>query len=136
MKIRKPSCASDDELRQWAYDADADEPTPDWDLVLCWSMVRGRLRLIAELADDAACPHADFFLLVLYRWIDYLCRDRGVDTAVPKKESHFDEIRGVRNPKVKRWRHQALRMLQGIEPYDRERWWQQCFAEMRNEPID
>lgn len=52
-----------EELRAWAFDADASEPVQDWDLILSWLPYDV---VYLELASSRECPKADFFLSLLY----------------------------------------------------------------------
>ena len=52
-----------DEVREWAYDAEALAPCEDWDLALSWAQHE---RAYLELASDEACPKRRYFLAVLY----------------------------------------------------------------------
>lgn len=51
------------EIRSWAYDADADEPCQDWGLALSWLQDES---VYLSLAADEACPKRRFFLSLLY----------------------------------------------------------------------
>ena len=70
MRLRNPSNPAEDELRAWAYDPDAREPMQDWDLVLAWQVDRGFLGRCVVYAADPSCPKADFFLDVLFQWVE------------------------------------------------------------------
>ena len=52
-----------EDIRRWAFDAEAKEPVQDWDLML--STV-AQEDLFLELASNDECPKADFFLALLY----------------------------------------------------------------------
>ena len=51
------------EIRSWAYDADAADPCQDWDLALSWLQDES---VYLNLATDEACPKRRFFLSLLY----------------------------------------------------------------------
>jgi hypothetical protein len=61
--MRDPANPIADDIRHWAFDATAEEPIQDWDLIL--STV-AQTDLFLELAATNECPKADYFLAVLY----------------------------------------------------------------------
>src|SRR5690348_6096400 len=70
----KANNPTENELHDWAYAPDAEEPVQDWGLRLSWQMDRGLLRRCVEFACDSDCPQADFFLDVLYLWVERIAR--------------------------------------------------------------
>ena len=120
---------TEDELRAWAAEAGAVEPIQDWDLVLAWGMEPGRLRLFVELAADATLPNAPFFLLALYTWVAHAARQEDFDSWRPQYDRWLNEARGVRDPSVKRWRHRARRVFQGVDSFDYTSWWENFAAD-------
>jgi hypothetical protein len=86
-------------------------------------MDAGRLRTLVALAADATLPHARFCLLALYQWIAYAAQQPDFEARRPQYDRWLEEARGVRDPGVKRWRHQARLVVQGVERFDHERWW-------------
>lgn len=119
----KPSCPTDDELRAWAYAPDSKEPVQDWGLVLSWQMDRGLLRRCIQLADDHDCPQAAFFLDVLYLWVEGLAN--GSDFAATRSmyDDWLNVASGITDQAVKRWRHHARLIFQGVDQFDRTKWW-------------
>ena len=111
------------ELREWAAEVGAAPPDQDWELLLTWGMEPGRVRLFAELAADPTLPNARFFLLALYTWVSYYARQKDFDSWRPIFDRWLDQVKGVRDPAVKRWRHRARLIFQGIEPFDFDSWW-------------
>lgn len=118
-----------DELRAWAADAAADEPAQDWELILAWHMDAGRVRALVTLAADPALPHARFCLLALYQWIAYAAGQPDFEVRRRQYDRWLDEARGVREPRVKRWRHRARLVVQGVERFDDDEWWSAFFAD-------
>jgi hypothetical protein len=123
MPLRNATCPTLDERREWAADSETQEPVTDWDLVLSWRMEPGLLRLCVELAADPQCPKSSFFLLVLYQWVSVVARGQQFDALRPMYNEWLEVARGVANPVVKNWRHRARFIFQGIELFERERWW-------------
>jgi len=117
------------ELRAWAAEAGAAEPTGDWDLVLSWGMEPGRLRLLVDLAADAALPNATYFLMALYTWVSFAARQKDFDSGRPQYDRWLDVAKGVRDPAVKRWRRRARRVFQGVDSFDNELWWKTFAAD-------
>jgi hypothetical protein len=86
-------------------------------------MDRGLLRRCIRFADDRNCPQAAYFLEILYLWVDGLAQ--GIDFPVTRGlyDDWLDVARGINDSAVKRWRHHARRIFQGLEKFDREDWW-------------
>jgi hypothetical protein len=129
MRMRDPSSPITEELHDWAYDALAKHPTGDWELVLSWRMERGLLGRCVEYAADPECPNAQFFLDVLYQWVDTVATNKQFEVLKSLYDEWLEVARGTNDAKVKRWRHRARLVFQGIEPYDRERWQTSWFAD-------
>jgi hypothetical protein len=86
-------------------------------------MNSARLRLFVELAADPTLPNAPFFLRALYRWVSYVARQEDFDSWRPQYDLWLNEVKGVRDPSVKRWRHRARRIFQGLDAFDYDSWW-------------
>jgi len=118
-----PHNPTEEELRQWAYAPDSEEPVQDWGMILSWQMDRGLLRHCIEFADDGDCPQAAFFLDVLYQWV---CLEAGRASFEATRDIYDEWLnvaKGIRDPAVKRWRHHARLIFQGLEPFDSQKWW-------------
>lgn len=122
MRFAKSHNPTEAELRAWAAEAGAAEPEGDWDLVLAWGMEPGRLRVFVELAADPTLPNARYFLMALYTWVSYAARRPDFDSWRPQYDRWLDAAKGVRDPAVKRWRHRARRIFQGLDPFDAHAW--------------
>jgi hypothetical protein len=83
---------------------------------------RGFLGRCIQYAADPECPKAVFFLDVLYRWVESVARTEQFEALHTMYDNWLDVARGVADPRVKRWRHQARLVFQNVEPFDRERW--------------
>ena len=112
-----------DDVRQWAFDADASEPIQDWDLVLTWQTEESHMRLFIELASDSNCPKWRYFLDVLYFVIGYGVR-KG---HMPDKHARYTKLiglaRGCKDQYVKRWRHRAQLLIDTPDKYDDAEWY-------------
>jgi hypothetical protein len=87
-------------------------------------MEPGLLRLCIELASDAQSSKAKFFLMVLYHWVAVVARDERFEALMPMYNEWMNVARGIDDPTVKRWRHRALLIFQGIETLVWDRWWE------------
>lgn len=125
MRFANPYCPTTAELRAWAADPESVEPSQDWDLILSWEMDRGRLRTLVELAADPTVPQSSYCLQVLYQWVSYVAGQKDFDS---RYDPWLDEARGVRDEKVKQWRHKARLIFQGIERFDYDAWWSEFRA--------
>lgn len=137
MRIANAFKPSERELRAWAAEPGAPEPVQDWDLVLAWDMDPGRLRLFIELAADAGLPNAEYFLMALYTWVAHVARRDDFDSWRSQYDRWLDPAKGVRDPAVKRWRHRARLLFQGVERIDPDAWGDAMMADLvRPEPAD
>ena len=91
--MTNPSNPTSEDIRSWAFDADAEEPVQDWDLLL--STV-AQENLFLELASNDDCPKADFFLALLYLIsgdavrTDYKSHSRdAIESLLKKAEANF-----------------------------------------------
>lgn len=119
-----PYCPTEEELRDWAYSPDSVEPVQDWGLVLSWQMDRGLLRRCVQFADDGHCPQAAFFLDVLFQWVDGVVRGNDFAERRGMYDEWLDVAKGLADPVVKRWRHHARMIFQGLQTFDRQNWWE------------
>lgn len=123
MGLPDPFRPSEDELRGWAYDPAAPAPLQEWELVLSWRLDQGLLGVCVECAADPACPKSQFFLEVLYQWVDSAARDDHFDFRRQMYDGWLNVANGVRDERVKAWRYRARLLFQGVERFERERWW-------------
>ncbi len=127
MRMRNACSPTEDELRHWAYDTTADIPMQDWELILSWRMERGLLARCVEYAADPGCPHAAFFLEVLYKWVEVVARYDRFEFLRSMYDDWLNVVHGVSDQRVKHWRHQARLVFQGVIPFEREKWWADWF---------
>src|SRR5690606_17989725 len=104
----------------WAMDADAFEPTQDFDLALAW--VPGLERTYVELAADIACPKRTFFVEVLYLMVGDPVRCGFRNVARPIVESLIEMGDAVDHPDIRRWQERSRRLLEHPGEFDYEQW--------------
>jgi hypothetical protein len=86
-------------------------------------MDRGLLRRCIQFADDRDCPRAAYFLDVLYLWVEGVAKRNDFPVTRTLYDEWLEVARGIQDPAVKRWRHHARLILQGLEQFNRENWW-------------
>ena len=127
-----PHNPTEEELREWAYSEASEEPVQEWGLILSWQMDRGLLRRCIRFACDPNCPHADFFLGVLYLWVEGLAKREDFVATRGTYDDWLEGARGIDNVAVKRWRHRARLIFQGLEPFDRTGWWKLALSDRQS----
>jgi hypothetical protein len=83
--MRDPYNPTAEALRLWAYDADAEVPAQDWELILSTVPYDD---LFLEFASDEDCPKADYFLALLYLIVGDAVRS----TYRTKKEEEVESL--------------------------------------------
>ena len=118
-----------DELCAWAFDAKAEEPIQDWDLVLTWLAYED---MFLELASTKTCPKADYFLAVLYLIVgdavrtEYRNRTKeSVEDLLTKAESRFPAF------VVRTWVLRSRDLLAHPERFSYEDW---CAGRLARDP--
>lgn len=109
-----------EELRAWAFDADADEPVQDWDLILSWIAYED---VYAELASTKTCPKADYFLALLYFIVgdavraEYRNRSRpDIEALISKLEQRFPAY------VIRQWGNRSRELLAHPETFRYKDW--------------
>jgi hypothetical protein len=118
MQAGEPFFADDvnptgEELRVWAY-AHAYVPFEDFHMVLDGPEV---LPIVVACAQDSDCPSRGFLLESLYCTVGHLIphdRARVRTVAVAARDST--------DAAVRTWARRALRVIDGVEPMDRDQW--------------
>jgi hypothetical protein len=85
-------------------------------------MDRGLLGRCIQYARDPNCPHANYFLDVLYLWVDGLARREDFTATRGMYDDWLDVAPGIKNVAVKRWMHHARPIFQGLAAFDRVKW--------------
>ncbi len=110
---------SSSEIQAWAFEVDAEHPCQDWELALLW---RGYEDLYLELAADAHCPSAGFFLSILYLMVgDQIRRGAGHQVKfnlndLVAKANIYD------NCALRVWQARSRRLVKHPEEFDYELW--------------
>lgn len=123
--VHNPWNPTTDEVRVWAYDANALAPCQDWDLALCWVQHE---RAYLELASDESCPKRRYFLAVLYLMVgdavrtDYRNRPRPIiDSLIARGDAY-------EHPDIRLWQERSRNLLEDSTLFDYEKWCAGGFA--------
>jgi hypothetical protein len=120
--MKNPLSPTLDCVREWAFEAHADEPSQAWDLVLVWQTEESHMRLFIELASDSNCPKWRYFLDLLYLVIEYAVRHG----HLPDQHARYTRLiglsRGSKDEYVKLWRNRAQLLIDSPEEYNAEQW--------------
>lgn len=116
---------TEEELRKWAYDSQAHAPVQDWELVLSWGMSRERFQQVIQFAADPNCPQAAFFLDVLFQWVSVIAKSQDYEIVRTHYDTWLQDVRGIRDKRVKEWRHKAGLLFQGQRQFDYDAWVQE-----------
>ena len=110
---------SPDEIREWAYTVDAEEPCQDWDLALLWS---GHEKALLECASDDACPNRIRMLGILYLVVgdavrsNFRSRPRAVVDGFIKRGDDCE------HPSIKLWQSRSHALLRDVSSFEYEAW--------------
>lgn len=130
MRFADPFNPTESELRAWASRVGAAAPQQDWELVLAWGVEPSRLRVLVELASDAALPQAPFFLRALYEWVSYAAQERDFEARRLQYDRWLDVTKGTHDLAVKRWRRRARLIFQTQERFNDASWWADFMSEV------
>ena len=114
-----PSHSVAEEIRHWAFDAKAPEPTQDFDLML---LNVGHPEMYLELAADPECPKANYFLGILYLTVGDAV-STGYQTA--SREVVADLIaKGAAHPafQLNTWAKRSRELMENPHLFDYEAW--------------
>lgn len=117
--VHDPSNPAPDEVRAWAYDADAPEPCYDWDLMLCWVQHEPAY---LELASDESCPKRRYFLAVLYLMVGDAVRTKFRSRPRPIVEGLIARGDAYSHPDIRLWQKRSSELLEVPERFDYEQW--------------
>jgi hypothetical protein len=110
---------SSTEVRAWAYTPGAEDPCQDWDLSLSWI---GHEREYLEFAADPACPHADFFLRVLYLMVGDAVRTQFRAASEEATRGLIDLATKCESWRLRLWRERSLRLLKNPNEFEYDEW--------------
>ena len=108
-----------DDLIAWAFDADADLPTQDWDLLVIGD---ANLDVIFELAGNESCPQCDFFVGCLYTIVELCVDSGGATNTSPKLSMWLDAAKRSASPTLRRWATRSADFLSNPLRFDRSSW--------------
>lgn len=117
--MHDPWNPSPDEIREWAYDADALAPCEDFDLALQWTRHE---KALFECASDGRCPKQDFFLRVLYLIVGDAARTGYRSTPLPIVEGFIKRGDEYRNPAIQTWQHRSRELIKNPKHFEYEAW--------------
>ena len=118
--MRAPYNPSAEQLSEWAYDASAQEPVQDWDLILSHCPYES---LYMTLASSSDCPKQEYFLSLLYLIIgdavrtQYRTRSReDVERLLTEAEQKFSAYW------VHLWTRRARALIAGQQEFRYDDW--------------
>jgi hypothetical protein len=117
--MHDPWNPSPDEIRHWAYDADAVEPCQDFDLALEWSRHEHAL---FQCASDDCCPKQVFFLRVLYLIVGDAVRTDFRSTQRPIIDGFIKRGDEYQHPAIAIWQQRSRELIDHPEHFDYELW--------------
>jgi hypothetical protein len=117
--MHNPWSPSPDEIRDWAYTPDAEDPCQDWDLALLWS---GHEQALLDCASDDACPNRLRMLGVLYLVIGDAVRAEFRSRPRAIVEGFIDRGDQYRHPSIKLWQSRSRALLRDPSSFEYEAW--------------
>ncbi len=108
------------EIEAWARQADADEPTEDWDLAVTEEV---NAALIFRLASDDTCPNHWFFLRCLYLFVGDAVRTDFQGHSRACIDGLLAAVSEGAPPRIVRWAERARALIQsGTTKVDYDDW--------------
>ncbi len=117
--MHDPWNPSPDEIRAWAYDAEAIEPCEDFDLALQWNRHE---KALFECASDANCPKQDFFLHLLYLIVGDAVRTGYRSTPRPIVEGFIRRGDEYQHSVIQVWQQRSHSLMKHPDRFDYESW--------------
>lgn len=108
-----------EEIRAWAYEPDAVEPTQDFDLALSWSRHE---KAYLDLASDPACPSRRYFLRVLYLVVGDAVRTGYRTVPEPVVRGFVEQGSRYEHPDIREWQARSRALMADPTRFDYERW--------------
>jgi len=106
--FRDPWNPSIEEVLEWAYDPDAEDPCQDWDLALTWV---GYQTDYIRLACDKNCPKKLFFLHMLYLMVGDPVRSNYRSVSKEALLEFVQKGRYTSDQDVQLWHDRSLELL-------------------------
>lgn len=117
--MQNPFNPSVGEIREWAYDAEPDEPVVDFHLFLAWARHESTY---FELACDRNCPKRLYFLAILYYIVGQAVRTNFSSEPKPIIEGFIARGGEYDDPGVRRWQERSRRLLKDPSSFDYGLW--------------
>ena len=114
-----------EEIRAWAFDPEAEEPTQDFDLALRWARHE---RAYLDLASDPTCPARRYFLSILYLIVGDAVRNGFADEPEPVIRGFVDRGSHYDHPDVLAWQERSRGLMADPSSFDYEAWCAGGFA--------
>lgn len=108
-----------EEIRAWAYDPNAEEPTQDFDLALSWSRHE---KAYLDLASDPACPTRRYFLRVLYLIVGDAVRTGHRSVPEPVVRGFVERGGAYDHPDIRRWQERSRELMADPDRFDYQLW--------------
>jgi hypothetical protein len=107
-----------EEIEKWAYQAHADEPQQDFDLLLS----NEPHDLYLDLAADLSCPKHQYFLSVLYLIVGDAVRTNYQTQSQKFIEQYLAKGKQRQAPLVNKWVDRSQKLMFEPEKFDYEDW--------------
>ena len=117
--VQNPWNPSIEDVLEWAYDPNSDDPCQDWDLALTWV---GYQAEYIHLACDKNCPKRDFFLHMLYLLVgdQVRCNYRSVSKEAVLE--FIEQGRYTSNQDVQLWRERSIELIKNPDTFNYHDW--------------
>ena len=110
---------SSTEVREWAYDASAVDPTEDFDLILAG--VRHEKDYL-DFASDPACPKRGYFVRILYLIVGDAVRSKYGTLPEPILRGFLERAAEYRDPAIQLWRQRSLELMRDPKTFEYDAW--------------
>ena len=117
--MNDPWNPSAEEVRDWAYNAEALEPCEDFDLALEWSRHE---RVLLECAADIHCPKKEYFLGVLYLIVGDAVRTEYRSLPRPILEGFIGRGNEYPHPTIQKWQHRTRELMKNPDSFSYDLW--------------
>ena len=117
--MKDPWNPSASEIRDWAFDAGAIEPTQDFDLAIAWTQDE---RLYLDLASNDDCPKRRFFLAVLYLMVGDAVRSDFASQPRPIVDGMIANGDNFVHPDIQKWQQRSRRLLANPSTFNYDDW--------------
>lgn len=108
-----------EEIRAWAYDANAPWPHQDFDLALSWARHE---KAYLDLAADVTCPKQNFFLSMLYRVVGDAIRHEYKSVPKPILLGFIERGSSYTAPGIREWQTRSMALISDPSQFDYYLW--------------